>query len=77
MTAAYADHEQQRAVRAHSPIPVSDFLIETYKNEPDNITAAYFTLPFGLRSLAYLYKTNKGQPQKRTFSPPARHSRMI
>ncbi len=47
-----------------APIPVSDFLIEAYKDEPDNITTAYFTLPFGLRSLAYLYKTNKSQTQK-------------
>ncbi len=33
-------------------------------NEPGNLTVASFTLPFGLRSLAYLYKTNTHQSQK-------------
>jgi hypothetical protein len=46
------------------PIPVIEFLVRDYDNEPNNITAAYFTLPFGLRSLAFLYKTNKNQLQK-------------
>ena len=56
-----------------APIPVSDFLVQAYKTEPANITAAYFTLPFGLRSLAYLYKTNKSQPEKPDlqFSSPS------
>ncbi len=52
-----------------APIPVSDFLIQAYKKEPNNITAAYTTLPFGLRSLAYLYKTNKSQTQKPDIQP--------
>ena len=38
-----------------SPIPMSQFLVNRYKDE-DNMTFAYFTLPFGLRSFAYLYK---------------------
>ena len=49
---------------ALAPIPVSEFLVDAFEQEPGNITAAYFTLPFGLRSLAYLYKTHKHQPQK-------------
>ncbi|MHB8628174.1 MAG: hypothetical protein ACYDEO_18455 [Aggregatilineales bacterium] len=45
-----------------SPIPLVNFLVDTYEKEPDNITAAYFTLPFGLRSLAYLRKNSSQQP---------------
>ena len=52
-----------------APIPVSDFLIQAYKTEPNNITAAYSTLPFGLRTLAFLYKTNKSQSQKPDLQP--------
>jgi hypothetical protein len=44
-----------------SPIPLSKFLKDKYAEEPNNVTFAYFTLPFGLRSLAYLYKFNKEQ----------------
>jgi hypothetical protein len=47
-----------------APIPVCDMLVDAYEKEPGNITAAYFTLPFGLRSLAYLYRTNKKQQHK-------------
>ena len=46
-----------------APIPVCDMLIDAYEKEPDNLTAAYFTLPFGIRSLAYLYKTNPLEPK--------------
>jgi hypothetical protein len=44
-----------------APIPVCDSLVDAYDKEPDNITLASFTLPFGIRSLAYLYKTNAKQ----------------
>ena len=56
-----------------APIPLCDWLVDAYEKEPGNITAAYFTLPFGLRSLAYLYKTNKQQAQKPSiqFNAPA------
>lgn len=56
-----------------APIPVCDWLVEAYDTEPGNITAASFTLPFGLRSLAYLYKTNRHQAQKPSvqFNSPA------
>jgi hypothetical protein len=47
-----------------APIPVCDWLVEAYDKEPHNLTAASFTLPFGLRSLAYLYKSNASQTQK-------------
>jgi hypothetical protein len=47
-----------------APIPVCDFLVDAYENEPDNITAAYFTLPFGLRSLAFLDKTIPAPTEK-------------
>ncbi len=33
-----------------APIPVSDFIIKEYKTDPQNKTAAIFTLPFGLRA---------------------------
>ena len=60
-----------------APIPLCDLLVDAYEKEPGNITAAYFTLPFGLRSLAYLYKTNKHQPQKPLFNSIALRSRTI
>ncbi len=41
-----------------APIPVSEFLVQSYATEPDNITGAIFTLPFGIKSLAYLYKSD-------------------
>jgi hypothetical protein len=47
-----------------APIPVSEFLVDAYATEPGNITAAYFTLPFGLRSLALLTKTDAAQAKK-------------
>ena len=47
-----------------APIPLCDWLVTAYKEEPDNLTTAYFTLPFGIRALAYLYKTNALQSQK-------------
>ena len=46
-----------------APIPVCDMLVDAYEKEPGNLTAAYFTLPFGIRSLAYLYKTNPKEPK--------------
>ncbi len=46
-----------------APIPVCDMLVDAYEKEPGNVTAAYFTLPFGLRSLAYLYKTSPNKPK--------------
>jgi hypothetical protein len=47
-----------------APIPACDWLVEAYDKEPGNLTVASFTLPFGLRSLAYLYKTKKKLSQK-------------
>jgi hypothetical protein len=41
-----------------APIPVCDMLVDAYEKEPGNLTAAYFTLPFGIRSLAYLKKAS-------------------
>lgn len=59
-----------------SPIPLANFLVDTYAKESDNITAAYFTLPFGLRSLAYLRKNSSQQPDPSqkptiTFNSPS------
>lgn len=51
-----------------APIPLCDLLVDSYANEPGNITAAYFTLPFGIRALAYLFKTNEGQKDKPTLA---------
>lgn len=44
---------------ALAPIPLADFLIEQFKNNPANKTAALFTLPFGLRALAALSGNGK------------------
>ena len=53
---------------ALAPIPVYDMLIDAYANEKNNITAASFTLPFGLRALALLSKDEAGQSKKPTIS---------
>jgi hypothetical protein len=37
-----------------APIPIVHFIINQYKNNPNNKTAALFTLPFGLRAIAAL-----------------------
>ena len=47
-----------------APIPVTHSLIKSYTEEQDNILAALFTLPFGLRALAELDKTKSDQSQK-------------
>ncbi|TAH49270.1 MAG: hypothetical protein EYC68_19280 [Chloroflexota bacterium] len=39
-----------------APLPVSEFLVDEYKNEKLNITSSLFTLPFGMRALAVLNK---------------------
>ena len=47
-----------------APIPVCDMLVDAFANEKDNVTAAYFTLPFGLRALALLTRNDATQPKK-------------
>src|SRR6185312_4292334 len=40
-----------------APIPVSNFVVDTYTNNPNDtslVTASLFTLPFGMRSFAVL-----------------------
>lgn len=49
---------------AIAPIPVYDMLVDAYANEKNNITAASFTLPFGLRALALLSKDEASQKKK-------------
>jgi hypothetical protein len=39
-----------------APIPVSQFIVEEFKNQHLNITSSLFTLPFGMRALASLTK---------------------
>jgi hypothetical protein len=39
-----------------APLPLSKFLLKSFKQEPGNITSALFTLPFGMRALAVLTK---------------------
>jgi len=46
-----------------APNPVCDMPVDAYDKEPDNFTFAYFTLPFGIRSLAYL-SGQTSQPEK-------------
>jgi hypothetical protein len=47
-----------------APLPLCDALVDSYAHESGNLTGAYVTLPFGLRSLAFLYRTNKSQADK-------------
>jgi hypothetical protein len=39
-----------------APIPVSQFILDEFKNQKLNITSSLFTLPFGMRALATLTK---------------------
>ncbi|MEP6584386.1 MAG: hypothetical protein ABJA90_08960, partial [Ginsengibacter sp.] len=41
---------------ALAPIPLINFLLDYFKNNPESILASSFTLPFGLRALAYITK---------------------
>ncbi|MGI8950604.1 MAG: hypothetical protein ACR2FN_03360 [Chitinophagaceae bacterium] len=41
-----------------APIPVTNSLINSYRNKAGNKIAVYFTLPFGMRSLALLDKSD-------------------
>ena len=56
-----------------APIPVCESLVTAYKQEPGNLTAAHFTLPFGIRALAFLWKTHPLQAEKPSieFNAPA------
>jgi hypothetical protein len=57
-----------------APIPLTDFIIDKYKNEKGNITASFFTLPWGMRALAVLNKDadpiKPAEITKDTFSFP-------
>ena len=39
-----------------APIPLTDAIVDRFKNEKGNITASLFTLPFGMRAIAVLSK---------------------
>jgi hypothetical protein len=39
-----------------APIPVTDFIVNAFNSDPQNKTAAVFTLPFGLRAWAEMQK---------------------
>jgi hypothetical protein len=47
-----------------APIPVCDMLVDSFANEKDSNTAAYFTLPFGLRAFALLSRHDAAQKKK-------------
>ncbi len=49
---------------ALAPIPLCDFLVNEYEQVPENVTSAYFTLPFGMRAFAQLSKMDTAQSQK-------------
>ena len=53
---------------ALAPIPLTEFLVNSFANKKDFAAAAFFTLPFGLRALALLTKefTSEGITQKGT-----------
>jgi len=55
-----------------APISVCEMLVDAYRDEPGNVTAASFTLPFGMRAIAYLFKTDPAQATKPiiTFNAP-------
>ncbi|MEI7664344.1 MAG: hypothetical protein WCK34_19205, partial [Bacteroidota bacterium] len=46
-----------------APIPMLDFLISEFKDDPKNLTCASFTLPFGLKAIAFISKTGN-EPKK-------------
>jgi hypothetical protein len=46
-----------------APIPVSDFIIDEFNTDPQNQTAAIFTLPFGLRAWAEMRKNSPFSPK--------------
>ncbi len=46
-----------------SPIPMSKYLVQTYKNKEDGKTFAIFNLPFGMLAITIL-DNQSGQPQK-------------
>ena len=48
-----------------APIPVYDMLIDAYAKEKDTATAAYFSLPFGIRAIAVLSKNDPSQKDKK------------
>lgn len=55
-----------------SPIPLSQFIVDEYKNKKLNITSSLFTLPFGMRALAVLNKFIYPQePPSIQFNRPA------
>lgn len=39
-----------------APIPLTNFIVDSYKNVKGNITASLFTLPFGMKAIAVLNK---------------------
>lgn len=49
---------------ALAPIPLVKFLLEYYKNNAKSILASAFTLPFGLRALAYISKDGSMLPRQ-------------
>lgn len=46
-----------------APIPVSDFIINEFNTDPQNKTAAIFTLPFGLRAWTEMQKNVPFSPK--------------
>ena len=55
-----------------APIPVSQFILDEFKNQKLNITSSLFTLPFGMRALATLTKfIYPQQPPSIEFNQPA------
>lgn len=54
-----------------APIPLSQFILDEYKNQKLNITSSLFTLPFGMRALATLTKlVYPQQPPSIEFNQP-------
>ncbi len=54
-----------------APIPVSQFILEEFKNQKLNITSSLFTLPFGMRALATLTRfIYPQQPPSIEFNQP-------
>jgi len=51
-----------------APIPVTEFLVQDFKDRKIGFTGALFTLPFGLRAFAEFSRTNQFDPAL----PPAR-----
>ncbi len=59
---------------ALAPIPLVNFLLDYFKNDPKSVLSSAFTLPFGLRALAFMTKDQPWLPRQ-TSNPEIENTR--